>query len=73
VTRSRFTLLRWALPIAISSPLEQFRDVKLARIFRIDLFRVLFLGISRLGVFALLSRGLVIAFRTLSVRVIPTR
>jgi len=53
--------------------LEQFRDAKLARAFRIDAFRALFLGLSRLGRFALLSAILLFGFGSLSVAVIPTR
>jgi hypothetical protein len=55
------------------SPLEQFRDAKLARIFGTDLFGALFLGISRLGRYALLSAGLLLAFGSLSISVIPSR
>lgn len=73
VTRQRYAHLGYSGLRVISSPLEQFRDAKLARAFRIDVFRALFLGLSRLGRFALLSAVLLFGFGSLSVTVIPSR
>lgn len=72
LARQRYSCL--GLPfLVVNSPLEQFRDVKLASFLRIDLFGALFLGISRLRLFALTSGVLIVAFGSFSVNIIPSR
>lgn len=72
LARQSYTCL--SLPfLAVNSPLEQFRDIKLASILNTDLFRALFLGLSRLRLFALFSRIVIVIFGCASVKIIPRR
>ncbi len=73
VTRQRYALLGLSGIVSASSPLEQFRNASLSRAFRTDAIRALFLGLSRLGRFAILSTVLLFAFGSISLRVIPSR